>query len=121
VLLSHEPVGQGHSAYLTISVLPVQRLLHALYAGLGRSLPREAICQTGCWTNSWFHNCKIIDKIEDPTEREWYIRQTVASGWSRNVLVMQIESGLYQRKGKSSINFSGTPSISSIRTRRRNS
>jgi predicted nuclease of restriction endonuclease-like (RecB) superfamily len=56
----------------------------------------------------WFHNCKIIDKIEDPNEREWYIRQTIASGWSRNVLVMQIESGLFQRKGKSSTNFSRT-------------
>ena len=41
-------------------------------------------------------------------EREWYIRQTVQNGWSRNVLVLQIESGLYRRQGKAQTNFSAT-------------
>ena len=46
----------------------------------------------------WFHNCVLIEKISDIKERVWYIEQTVQNGWSRNVLVMQIESNLYRRQ-----------------------
>ncbi len=56
----------------------------------------------------WFHNCTIIDKIKNHNEREWYIKQTVDHGWSRNVLIHQIESGLYARKGKAVTNFKKT-------------
>ena len=56
----------------------------------------------------WFHNCVLLDKVKNPTEREWYIRQTIQHGWSRNVLVHQIEGGLYKRQGKSVTNFDKT-------------
>jgi predicted nuclease of restriction endonuclease-like (RecB) superfamily len=36
------------------------------------------------------------------------IEQAIQNGWSRNVLVMQIESGLYQRQGKALTNFQAT-------------
>jgi len=56
----------------------------------------------------WYHNVTILDKIKDHAEREWYIRQTIQHGWSRNVLVHQIESSLYQRHGKAVANFDRT-------------
>ena len=56
----------------------------------------------------WFHNCILMDRIKNPKEREWYISQTVENGWSRNVLVHQIESGLYRRQGKALTNFART-------------
>jgi len=56
----------------------------------------------------WFHNCVILDQISDPDEREWYIRQTIQNGWSRNVLVHQIESGLFLRTGTAVTNFAAT-------------
>jgi predicted nuclease of restriction endonuclease-like (RecB) superfamily len=56
----------------------------------------------------WFHHCVLLDKVKPLAEREWYIRQTVQSGWSRNVLVLQIESGLYGRKGRAVTNFEHT-------------
>ena len=28
----------------------------------------------------------------------WYIQKTTENGWSRNVLIHQIESGLYERQ-----------------------
>src|ERR1035437_9523012 len=36
------------------------------------------------------------------------LEQTATNGWSRNVLVMQIESGLYRRQGKALTNFQAT-------------
>lgn len=47
-------------------------------------------------------------KVKNPTERRWYIQQTIQYGWSRNILVHQIESGLYRRQGKATTNFDRT-------------
>lgn len=44
------------------------------------------------------HNIVLLDKISDIDERKWYIKKSVEKGWSRNVLVHQIESNLYQRQ-----------------------
>ena len=56
----------------------------------------------------WGHNVVLFEKVKDPAERIWYIQQTIEHGWSRNVLVHQIESGLYHRKGKAITNFDRT-------------
>jgi predicted nuclease of restriction endonuclease-like (RecB) superfamily len=53
----------------------------------------------------WFHNCVLLDKVKDPAERLWYAQQTIENGWSRNVLVHQIESNLYARQGQAITNF----------------
>ena len=53
----------------------------------------------------WFHNCVILDKAKTHQEREFYVRKTVENGWSRNVLVLQIESKLFERQGKAVTNF----------------
>jgi predicted nuclease of restriction endonuclease-like (RecB) superfamily len=48
---------------------------------------------------TWYHNIAIFEKIKKPAEREWYIHKIVEHGWSRNILVHQIENGLYHRQG----------------------
>lgn len=53
----------------------------------------------------WFHLCTLLDKVKDPSERDWYVRATIQYGWSRNVLVMQIETGACRRQGKALTNF----------------
>jgi len=53
----------------------------------------------------WFHNCVILDQVSDPDEQEWYIRETIANGWSRSILVHQMESDLYNRQGKTVSNL----------------
>jgi predicted nuclease of restriction endonuclease-like (RecB) superfamily len=56
----------------------------------------------------WDHNVTLVSKIKDPSERLWYAWQTLEHGWSRSVLVMHIESGLYKRQGKAITNFERT-------------
>ena len=53
----------------------------------------------------WGHNIRLVETVEDQAERLWYARQAIAFGWSRNVLVHQIESRLYHRQGKAITNF----------------
>jgi len=57
---------------------------------------------------TWYHHITLLDKVKDAKEREWYIRQTIQNGWSRNVLVHQIESGLFLRTGTAVTNFAAT-------------
>ena len=56
----------------------------------------------------WGHNVRILDYLKTSEEREFYVRQTIENGWSRNVLVLQIESKLYERQGKAITNFEMT-------------
>ena len=53
----------------------------------------------------WGHNIRILEKVKDQTEREFYIRKTIENGWSRDVLEIQIETGLFLRQGKAITNF----------------
>ena len=53
----------------------------------------------------WFHNCVLLDKLADRDERIWYARAAVQQGWTRAVLVHQIESGLHRRQGQAVTNF----------------
>ena len=46
----------------------------------------------------WGHNVVLLDKFDDHNRREWYAREILKNGWSRNVLIHQIESCLYERQ-----------------------
>lgn len=56
----------------------------------------------------WGHNQVIINKCQSTEEALFYLAGIPKHGWSRNVLVHQIESGLYQREGKAISNFEQT-------------
>lgn len=53
----------------------------------------------------WGHNQRIINQCKNIEEAIFYVNKTIENGWSRNVLVHQMESGLYFREGKSISNF----------------
>ena len=53
----------------------------------------------------WGHNQRIINKCKTIDEAIYYVDKTIENGWSRNVLEHQMESGLYDREGKSITNF----------------
>jgi predicted nuclease of restriction endonuclease-like (RecB) superfamily len=75
---------------------------------LAEAYPDEPFVQQAVAQIPWGHNVRILDYVKSATEREWYIRQTITNGWSRNILVHQIESGLYKRQGKALTNFPTT-------------
>lgn len=56
----------------------------------------------------WGHNLRIIQSISDRPQREWYVQAALAQGWSRQVLVHQIETQAYQRQGAAITNFEQT-------------
>lgn len=54
---------------------------------------QEALAQI-----TWYHNIALLDKVKNKDASIWYAKEVVNNGWSRNVLVHQIESGLYERQ-----------------------
>ncbi|MEO0986947.1 MAG: PDDEXK nuclease domain-containing protein [Cyanobacteria bacterium J06639_14] len=68
----------------------------------------EMIVQQVVANLPWGHNVRLLDALDDPEERIWYARQAIAHGWSRNVLLMQIENQLYTNQNKAITNFERT-------------
>jgi predicted nuclease of restriction endonuclease-like (RecB) superfamily len=56
----------------------------------------------------WGHNVVLLFKLKDTAERLWYAAKAVEHGWSRAVLTVQVESGLFERQGKATTNFAAT-------------
>ncbi|MGA7523572.1 MAG: DUF1016 N-terminal domain-containing protein [Acidobacteriaceae bacterium] len=67
--------------------------------------PDEEFVQQVVAQLPWGHQVRILDAVKDPSQRKWYIRQSFENGWSRNVLVHQIESRLFERHGSALTNF----------------
>ena len=53
----------------------------------------------------WSHNLIILEKCGDDLEREFYLRMTRRFGWTKNVLLHQIENRTYQKTLLSQTNF----------------
>lgn len=56
----------------------------------------------------WRHIRTLLDKLDDPDMRLWYAAKAAEHGWTRDVLVLQIESELHLRQGKGLTNFERT-------------
>ena len=49
----------------------------------------------------WKHNVSLIEKVKDKTIRKWYMEKCLEEGWSKSILIYQIETNLYVRQVKS--------------------
>lgn len=67
-----------------------------------RDLPKvqPLVAQIG-----WTHNLIIFRRCDDPLEREFYLRMTRKFGWSKNVLIHQIENQSYEKTLLGQTNF----------------
>jgi predicted nuclease of restriction endonuclease-like (RecB) superfamily len=53
----------------------------------------------------WYHQIALLDKLRTADQRHWYASKAIEHHWSRNVLVMQIETCLLERSGQAVTNF----------------
>ena len=57
---------------------------------------------------AWSHNIVIMERCQDTLQREFYIRMTRKFGWSKNVLIHQIENQSYEKSLLGQTNFDRT-------------
>jgi predicted nuclease of restriction endonuclease-like (RecB) superfamily len=81
-----------------------RRNLHCMRSFAGE-FPDLQFVQQAVAQIPWGHILQLLQKLKEPAEREFYIRQTVTHGWSRAVLVHQMESALHRRQGQALNNF----------------
>jgi predicted nuclease of restriction endonuclease-like (RecB) superfamily len=77
------------------------REFYLLYRNDSRVQPMVALI-------GWTHNLIILQRCKDPLEREFYIRMTEKFGWSKNVLIHQIENQSYEKSMLGQTNFNKT-------------
>ncbi len=54
---------------------------------------------------AWSNNLVILERCADPLEREFYIRMTKKFGWTKSVLIHQIENQSYEKTLLGQTNF----------------
>ncbi|NJM98561.1 MAG: DUF1016 domain-containing protein [Phormidesmis sp. RL_2_1] len=75
---------------------------------LAEAYPDREIVQRTAAQIPWRHNQVLLEKLKEREKRLWYAQQSLENGWSRDILIMQIESNLYQRQGGAVTNFERT-------------
>lgn len=67
--------------------------------------PDESFVQGVLAQLPWYHQIALLDKLKTADERRWYAAKAIEHNWSRNVLVIQIETRLLERQGQAVTNF----------------
>jgi DUF1016 N-terminal domain len=68
-----------------------------------KAWPDPEIVQGRLAQLSWWHQIALLEKLDDDDVRLWYAAKTAEHGWTRDVLVHQIEGGP-QKRGHSIMN-----------------
>jgi len=75
---------------------------------LALTWPDQQIVQQIVAQLPWGQNVTLLDKLQDDGQRLWYARAAIEHGWSRDILVHQIETRLHERQGRAIMNFDAT-------------
>lgn len=53
-----------------------------------------------CKLLPWKHNIILIEKVKSKEIRKWYMKKCLEEGWTKNILIYQIDTKLYDRQEK---------------------
>ena len=56
----------------------------------------------------WRQQIALMEKLHDADQRLWYANEAIGAGWSRDILALQIDLKLHERKGRAITNFAAT-------------
>ena len=73
-----------------------------------RAYPDDSKMQPLVAEIGWTHNLVILERCKDDLEREFYLRMTRKFGWTKNVLIHQIENQSYEKSLLGQTNFERT-------------
>jgi predicted nuclease of restriction endonuclease-like (RecB) superfamily len=104
-LFYNDPIWQQLVAKLDVQLKPIPTAENKAKTPEDQSLIilRQVVAEI-----PWGHHLLILNKISDPMEAFFYIRQTIEHNWSRNMLTFHIEQKLFSRQGMGMSNFKET-------------
>lgn len=83
--------------------LPILQATLAKLEGEGKHFVQVPLAQI-----SWYHHISLLPKVKDEAQRAYYITETAQNGWSRDVMLLQIDNGYIHAKGHAINNFEQT-------------
>ena len=83
--------------------LPILQASLAELENEGREFVQVPLAQI-----SWYHHISLLPKVKDEAQRAYYITETAQNGWSRDVMLFQIDNGYIHAKGHAINNFEQT-------------
>lgn len=83
--------------------LPILQATLAKLESEGKDFVQVSLAQI-----SWYHHISLLPKVKDEAERAYYITETAQNGWSRDVMLLQIDNGYIHAKGHAINNFEQT-------------
>ena len=83
--------------------LPILQATLAELENEGREFVQVPLAQI-----SWYHHISLLPKVKDKAQRAYYITETAQNGWSRDVMLLQIDNGYIHAKGHTINNFEQT-------------
>ena len=83
--------------------LPILQVTLAKLESEGKEVVQVPLAQI-----SWYHHISLLSKIKDEAQRAYYITETAQNGWSRDVMLLQIDNGYIHAKGHAINNFEQT-------------
>ena len=83
--------------------LPILQATLAELENEGREFVQVSLAQI-----SWYHHISLLPKVKDEAQRAYYITETAQNGWSRDVMLLQIDNGYIHAKGHAINNFEQT-------------
>ena len=83
--------------------LPILQASLAELENEGRGVVQVPLAQI-----SWYHHISLLPKVKDEAQRAYYITETAQNGWSRDVMLLQIDNGYIHAKGHAINNFEQT-------------
>ena len=86
-----------------IKELPILQATLAKLEGEGKDFVQVPLAQI-----SWYHHISLLPKVKDEAQRAYYITETAQNGWSRDVMLLQIDNGYIHAKGHTINNFEQT-------------
>ena len=83
--------------------LPILQATLAKLEGEGKDFVQVPLAQI-----SWYHHISLLPKVKDEAQRAYYLTETAQNGWSRDVMLLQIDNGYINAKGHAINNFEQT-------------
>ncbi|MBW8309112.1 MAG: PDDEXK nuclease domain-containing protein [Candidatus Paracaedibacteraceae bacterium] len=67
--------------------------------------PNSGFIQQVAGELPWYHHVVLMERLKEEEARIFYIQNAIEYGWSRAIMIHQIELGLHKRQGKAVTNF----------------
>lgn len=107
-LMRQFAIAYPHYPFLRVPLAKFQKLPIGQVALDQLQTTADGLVQVPLAQMSWYHHISLMTKVKDDEVRAFYILETVANGWTRDVMMMQISNQYIDAKGKAVSNFDMT-------------